>query len=198
MFFFYKFSFFCTSKKIGFNVKLLLEMIIVLLGYMASGKSSVGKLLSQKLNYNLIDLDDYIEDKEGLTVKEIFNEKGEVYFRKKETIYLQELLLLEENTILSLGGGTPCYANNMQNILRSINAKSIYLKGSVPFLSKKLFKKRAKRPLIVNIETEALMAEFVGKHLFERSQFYNKAEIHVNIDNKEKIDIVEEIVLNLV
>lgn len=172
-------------------------MIIVLIGYMGSGKSSVGKILAEKLNYNLIDLDDFIEAEENATVSEIFKNKGEIYFRKKETEYLNELLQLQENTILSLGGGTPCYSNNMEVILNTAHATSIYLKGSLPFLSKKLFKKKAKRPLIAHIETETLMKEFIGKHLFERSQFYNKAEIHIVTDNKSKKEIVEDIILEL-
>lgn len=164
---------------------------------MGSGKSSVGRILAKKLNYNLIDLDDYIEEKENATVKEIFKTKGEIYFRKKETEYLKALLQLEENTVLALGGGTPCFAGNMEAILASDNAVSIYLKGSLPFLAKKLFKKKAKRPLIAHIETEELMTEFIGKHLFERSHFYNKAEKHIVTDNKEKIEIVEDIILEL-
>jgi shikimate kinase len=165
---------------------------------MGSGKSSVGRILAKKLNYNLIDLDDYIEEKEKLTVKEIFKTKGEIYFRKKETEYLKELLLLKQNTVLALGGGTPCFAGNMEAIIASDNAISIYLNGSLPFLSKKLFKKKAKRPLIAHIETEALMTEFIGKHLFERSFFYNKAEIKIVTDNKAKDDIAEEIVAKLI
>ncbi|WP_203258565.1 shikimate kinase [Hyunsoonleella ulvae] len=172
-------------------------MIIVLLGYMGSGKSSVGRILSKKLNYNLIDLDDYIEEKENATVKEIFKTKGEIYFRKKETEHLKDLLKLEDNTVLALGGGTPCFAGNMEAILASNNAVSIYLKGSLPFLSKKLFKKKAKRPLIAHIETEELMTEFIGKHLFERSQFYSQAEHHIITDDKTKPEIVEDIVLEL-
>lgn len=172
-------------------------MIIVLLGYMGSGKSSVGRILAEKLNYSLIDLDDFIEEKEGATVSEIFKTKGEIYFRKKETEYLKELLQLKENTVLALGGGAPCFTGNMEAILASDNAVSIYLKGSLPFLSKKLFRKKAKRPLIAHIETEALMREFIGKHLFERSPYYSKAQYHIDTDDKEKIEIVEAIILKL-
>lgn len=172
-------------------------MIIVLLGYMGSGKSSVGKILAKKLDYNLIDLDDYIIEKENASVSEIFKSKGEIYFRKKETEYLKSLLKMEENTVLALGGGTPCFAGNMEAVLASDSAVSIYLKGSLPFLSKKLFKKKAKRPLISHIESEELMTEFIGKHLFERSYFYNKANIHIITDNKAKTEIVEDIILEL-
>ncbi|GAB1858079.1 shikimate kinase [Flavobacteriaceae bacterium MHTCC 0001] len=172
-------------------------MIIVLIGYMGSGKSSVGKILAKKLNYNLIDLDDFIEEREQATVKDIFKTKGEIYFRKKETVYLKELLKLKEDTVLALGGGTPCFAGNMEAILNTDNVISVYLKGSLPFLSKKLFKKKEKRPLIAHIETESLMAEFIGKHLFERSQFYGKAQHHIITDDKAKSEIADDIISTL-
>lgn len=172
-------------------------MIIVLLGYMGSGKSSVGRILADKLNYNLIDLDDFIEEKEHLSVKEIFRIKGEVYFRKQEAVYLKAILKTNTNTILALGGGTPCFAGNMEAILATPHAHSIYLKGTLPYLSKKLFKKKAKRPLIAHIESEALMTEFIGKHLFERSFFYSKAEYQILTDNKTKKEIAEGIIVKL-
>ena len=173
-------------------------MIIILIGYMASGKTSVGKILAEKLSYKFIDLDDFIEEKEDATVKEVFSSKGEIYFRKMETQYLKELLALkDENIVLSLGGGAPCFGNNMDCVLNENNAVSVYLKGSVSFLANKLINKKAKRPLIAHIETVEEMAEFVGKHLFERMPYYSKAEKHVVIDNKSKPDIVEEILLQL-
>ena len=85
-------------------------MIIVLIGYMASGKSTIGRILADKLNYSFIDLDDYIEEKEQTSVSEIFKSKGEIYFRKLETTSLQALLNNKDNLVLSLGGGTPCYS----------------------------------------------------------------------------------------
>jgi shikimate kinase len=168
-------------------------MIIVLIGYMGSGKSSIGKRLSKKLDYTLVDLDDFIEEKENATVKEIFESKGEIYFRKKEGEYLKQLLKKDKDIILALGGGTPCFGNNMDIILGAESAKSIYLKASIPKLAKKLFKKKAKRPLIAHIKTEQVMAEFIGKHLFERSPFYSKAAFKIITDDKTKDEITEEI-----
>ena len=173
------------------------KMIIVLLGYMGSGKSSVGKILAKKLKYEHIDLDDFIAESEGKSIKKIFKKKGEVYFRKKETKCLKAVLKLKGNIVLSLGGGTPCYANNMELILKNESAVSVYLKGSLPFLVKKLFAKKAKRPLIAHIPSEDLLAEFIGKHLFERSQFYEKARYHVSTDGKEKIEIAEAVISKL-
>ena len=91
-------------------------MILVLMGYMGSGKSTIGKKLSEVLMYNFIDLDDYITKRESLSIQDIFETKGEIYFRKKETEYLMEVLWEESNIILSLGGGTPCYGNNLKII----------------------------------------------------------------------------------
>ncbi len=169
-------------------------MILVLIGYMGSGKSSIGRKLAKKLNYKLIDLDDFIEDKENATVKDIFENKGEIYFRKKEEAYLLELLKLEEDVILSLGGGTPCFGNNMEHILNAQNAKSMYLKASIGKLADKLIEKKAKRPLIAHIETKEELSEFIGKHLFERSHYYSKAEHIVTTDNKSKKEIAQEII----
>jgi shikimate kinase len=172
-------------------------MIIVLIGYMASGKTSIGKKLAKKLNYSFLDLDDFIEAKEDLSVTGIFKTKGEIYFRKQEALYLEELLKTEKDTVLSVGGGTPCYSGNMDVILEAKHVKSIYLKASLKTLADKLMRKKAKRPLIAHIESIEEMSEFIGKHLFERVQFYNQAEIKVSIDNTTKDEVVESIVLEL-
>ncbi|MCF7569275.1 AAA family ATPase [Sabulilitoribacter arenilitoris] len=172
-------------------------MNIVLIGYMASGKTSIGKKLANKLGYNFIDLDDLIEENENLSVTDVFKSKGEIYFRKQEHVYLNKVLNSKDNVVLSVGGGTPCYSNNMNVIVNDDNVKSIYLKASITTLTEKLMRKKAKRPLIAHIETEDAMAEFIGKHLFERVQFYNQAEIQVSIDGKTKDDIVEDIILQL-
>jgi shikimate kinase len=165
-------------------------MKVVLVGYMASGKSSVGKILAERLNHVFIDLDDYIEVNEELTVSEIFAEKGEVYFRLKETEYLTELLNSEDHFVLSVGGGTPCYANNVQLIVE--NSQSFYLKTSIDVLYNRLKKVRKSRPLIANLNLEKLK-EFIAKHLFERSSYYEQAMDSIITDDKNFSEIVEEI-----
>ena len=166
-------------------------MKIILLGYMASGKSSIGKLLSKKINYPLIDLDDYISEKEKMSISEIFSKKGEIYFRNIEHVYLKEILKKDEEYILSLGGGTPCYANNMDEI-KSYNGVSIYLQGNVSTMVKRLIKKKSKRPLIASLGNDKI-PEFVAKHLFERRFFYEQAKHIIKIDNKKKKDVAKEI-----
>jgi len=163
---------------------------------MASGKSSIGKKLAKKLNLPFIDLDEYIANKENLSISDIFRTKGEIYFRKKETAYLNQLLQIKDNFILAVGGGTPCYGNNI-NIINN-NAKSIYLKSSIQTIYDKLSKEKnkRKRPLVAAIENKDLK-EFIAKHLFERTIYYERASFTIMIDNKTKKEIVEEINLNM-
>lgn len=157
---------------------------------MGSGKSHISKILSDKLNFKLIDLDKEISKRNKMTIPEIFDKKGEIYFRKLERETLEEILASEKNTILSLGGGTPVYYNNMEII--NHNSKSVFLRASVSTLTERLSKQKEKRPLIANITDENL-AEFIAKHLFERNDFYNKAQISIITDNRTPKDIVNEI-----
>jgi shikimate kinase len=160
---------------------------------MGSGKSSIGRKLSKKLEYSLIDLDDYMIEKENATVKEIFEGKGEAYFRKKEEKYLCKLLETKGDIILALGGGTPCFGTNMQYVLETKNAKSFYLKGSVSKLTDKLILKKENRPLIATIETKEELTEFIEKHLSDREPHYSKSEYVITTDGKTKNESVDEI-----
>ncbi|WMI65601.1 shikimate kinase [Aestuariibaculum sp. YM273] len=168
-------------------------MILILVGYMASGKSTLGRILAEKLDYDFLDLDDYIEDQEQASISSIFKNKGEIYFRKAETKYLKELLETKTDLILSLGGGTPCYSNNMQIILDAPNANSVYLKASIPTLVNRLKGEKGKRPLVAHIKTDEELTEFIGKHLFERSPFYSQANVVLPTDNKTTKEIIEEL-----
>ncbi|WP_143884744.1 shikimate kinase [Chryseobacterium binzhouense] len=169
-------------------------MIISLLGYMGSGKSHISKILSDEINYKLIDLDKEISKRQKLTIPEIFEKKGEIYFRKLEREVLEEILATRENTVLSLGGGTPAYYNNMEII--NHNSKSIFLMTSVPILSERLSKQKEKRPLIAKIPDEDL-PEFIAKHLFERNAFYSKAQFSIKTDQKTPENIIREIIEKL-
>ncbi|WP_299123265.1 shikimate kinase [uncultured Winogradskyella sp.] len=173
-------------------------MIVVLMGYMGSGKSTIGKELATLLNFRFLDLDDYISDKENASISEVFKTKGEIYFRKKESKYLKELIESSENLVLALGGGTPCYGNNLDIVTNNQNVTLFYLKLSIPNLAKRLFNERAKRPLISHLKSEEDLLEFIGKHIFERVQYYNKAHFTIASDNKSKQDILEEVLMQLI
>ena len=172
-------------------------MNIILMGYMGCGKSSVGKVLSTALTCDFIDFDSYIEKKQGTTISEIFKTKGEIYFRKLEISCLQELLHSNVTiTVISLGGGTPCYGNNI-SMLQSSEARLIYLNTSVQELTKRLWIERENRPLISTQQSYENLEEFVRKHLFERAYYYNQATQTIKTDGKSVETITEEIVSSL-
>ena len=161
---------------------------------MGSGKTLVSKELSILNNFKFFDLDTEISKQNNRSITEIFKEKGEIFFRKTEKEVLEKILSSEKNIILSLGGGTPCYYNNID----SINEKtiSVFLKTNVKTLAQRLSSEKDKRPLIQNISNEDL-PEFIAKHLFERNPFYNQAKITINTDNLSAREIAEEILTQI-
>lgn len=164
---------------------------IILLGYMGCGKSTIAKALSKNIEIPYVDLDEYIEDKAKTTIKNIFKEYGEIYFRKLEHKYFVELLQSDEPIIIGLGGGTPCYANNHE-LLKGDNVLSIYLKASIETLFNRLSLNKSNRPLIAD-KSDAEMKEFIATHLFERSFYYNQAQHIVSVDEKTVEETVSEI-----
>ena len=161
---------------------------------MGSGKTLVSRELSILNNFKIFDLDTEISKQNNRSITEIFKEKGEIFFRKTEKEVLEKILSSEKNIILSLGGGTPCYYNNID----SINEKtiSVFLKTNVKTLAQRLSSEKDKRPLIQNISNEDL-PEFIAKHLFERNPFYNQAKITINTDNLSAREIAEEILTQI-
>ena len=161
---------------------------------MGSGKTLVSKELSILNNFKIFDLDTEISKQNNRSITEIFKEKGEIFFRKTEKEVLEKILSTEKNIILSLGGGTPCYYNNID----SINEKtiSVFLKTNVKTLAQRLSSEKDKRPLIQNISNEDL-PEFIAKHLFERNPFYNQAKITINTDSLSAREIAEEILTQI-
>lgn len=169
---------------------------IILIGYMGSGKSTIARLLSKTMKFEFQDLDDLIEKEINLSVATIFQQKGEVYFRKLEHQFLQKMLQNEQNLILSLGGGTPCFSNNL-DLLKKEGITTIYLKTSIEKLYDRLRNQKTNRPLIANM-SEAEMKEFIAKHLFERSYYYNQAKYVVLTDDKSPEETVLEILSLLI
>jgi len=172
-------------------------MRLVLLGYMGSGKSSVGKLLSETLGYDFTDLDVCIESSEEAVITDVFKDKGELYFRRKEAALLKDLLSKKNKLVLGTGGGAPCYGTVMDDLLAEENVVTIYLKNSLETLTKRLFDEREDRPLIAHLDTENLLNDFIRKHLFERSFYYQRATIILECDSLSAEEIVEKIICEL-
>ncbi|MES2574943.1 MAG: shikimate kinase [Bacteroidota bacterium] len=164
---------------------------IILLGYMGCGKSTIANRLSKTTNIPFVDLDKIIEENTNLSINQIFEQHGEIHFRKLEHEVFVELLNSPENLIIGLGGGTPCYANNHE-LLQGDNVFSIYLKASIETLFNRLVVNKDKRPLIAN-KSEEEMKEFIAMHLFERSFYYNHAQHKVVVDGKTVEETVADI-----
>lgn len=153
-------------------------MIIFLIGFMGCGKSTLGKKLALNIEYNFIDLDVYIQDQECKSINEIFK-NGEDYFRKIERVYLQSAIKTK-NTVIAVGGGTPCYFDNMQ--LMKENGLTIYIDMHPTELISRLRLSKQNRPLIASLQENEL-SNFVFKNLNERKEYYNKA--HKIVDGSD-------------
>ncbi|TRO65432.1 shikimate kinase [Christiangramia sabulilitoris] len=168
-------------------------MKIFLLGYMGSGKSFLGEQLSAEMNMKFIDLDELIVRNEGTSISEIFQKKGEVYFRRVERKTLEDLIELDEDVIVALGGGTPCYGNNMQLIKDSRETTSVYLKLNINTLTDRLLQEKDHRPMISHLKDRDQLLEFIGKHLFERNFYYNQSDYTIDCSEKSAKSIIGEI-----
>jgi shikimate kinase len=155
-------------------------MKIFLIGFMGSGKTHWGRLLALKLELPFFDLDTVITETEKKTISEVFSEKGEEYFRYKEKEVLEELVSDHDEFILSCGGGTPCFFNNIEFMKR--NGKVLWLNTSIDILKERLLKERLARPLIRAIGDIQLKAYIIRK-LSERKIYYEQADVMVNEEN---------------
>jgi shikimate kinase len=153
----------------------LRAMKIYLLGYMGSGKSTVGKLLADQLKLDFIDFDSYIEKETGKSITEIFGNEGEVKFREIEHQFLKKLIR-KANVVISLGGGTPCFHNNMDIINDS--GTSIYLEVDISTLFKRLSNEKNARPLIRNLNDTELK-NFIKINLEKRQIIYKNAQLSI-------------------
>jgi shikimate kinase len=172
-------------------------MKIVLLGYMGSGKSVVGKQLARTLNYSFLDLDTVIAQEEDTTISALFAGKGEIWFRRKENEILKQCIAKNKDLVLATGGGTPCYGDTSQYLSEEKEVLVIYLKASLDTLSHRLIQEKEHRPLIAHLQDAESLRDFIRKHLFERAHFYNKADLVIDTDNKTVEAIVESIVVTL-
>ncbi len=165
---------------------------IILIGYMGAGKTTVGRQLAKALDIPFYDLDWYIEMRYHRKVAEIFAEKGEEGFRDLERRMLHEAAEFE-NVVLSCGGGTPCFFDNME-YMNSL-AETVYLKAAPEVLAMHLKMGKVERPLIKGKAPEEL-EQYIRESLEKREPFYNKAKHTLDVslmDNYEKISITVEL-----
>ena len=161
-------------------------MLIFIIGYMGCGKSSLGHPLSKLFNYKFIDLDTYIEEHNSMSVTKMFHEFGEGYFRRVERDLLINISESEDNCIISTGGGTPCYDDNMDIMNRY--GLTVYLDIDADVLSSRLINSKKKRPLLADKSDDELN-EFVVKSVEKREQYYKKSKINITGRNIKPADI---------
>jgi len=161
---------------------------IILVGYMGSGKTTVGRQLALALGRTFYDLDWYIEMRYHRTVAQIFAERGEEGFRELERNMLHEAAEFED-IVLSCGGGTPCFFDNMDYLNQQ--GQVVYLKADPEVLYKHLLMGKTERPLLKGKSPEELIT-FIREQLEKREPYYTKAKYTLDVslmDNYEKIKI---------
>ena len=161
---------------------------IILIGYMGAGKTTVGKALSKALDIPFYDLDWYIESRRRKTVAQLFAELGEEGFRKIEYNMLHEVAEFED-VIISCGGGTPCFFDNMDYLNQQ--GQVVWLKATPEVLYKHLLMGKGDRPLLRGKSPEELI-DYITEHLREREPFYAKARYTIDVsimDDYEKINL---------
>ena len=149
-------------------------MKIFLIGYMGSGKSTIASILGDILNMNVVDTDSWIEKRYGMSITDIFRDKGEAAFRAMETQCLEELLNSPDSLIVATGGGLPCYNNNIDLIQE--RGISVYLKLSILHIVDRI--KDSDRPLVMSMNKPQLI-HYVQQHLGSRRPCYKRADIKV-------------------
>ena len=153
-------------------------MTIYLIGYMCSGKTTLGTLLKEIANVTFTDLDQYIEESEGKTINEIFDQKGEDEFRNMERAALKEVTETIGG-VIATGGGTPCFFDNMEYMKE--NGNVVYLNCSRKELFDRLKIYKASRPLLKD-KTDDEIKEFIENSLPKREPLYNNASIIIDAD----------------
>ena len=161
--------------------------MIYIIGYMGSGKTTIGKKLAQKIGFPFIDIDEEIKRYTQISITEIFRIYGEIYFRSLEKKILNKI---NTDHVVSCGGGLPIYSNNMDFIIN--NGKSIYLKTPINILFNRLKNNKKERPIIENIEEDEL-EDFIRKQSLQREQIYNKATYTIKTKEKTEDEVLREI-----
>ncbi len=163
---------------------------IYLIGFMGCGKSTLGRKISRALNYEFVDLDQYIESVAGQSVASIFHDKGEEYFRTLETASLQ-YFNDKKYIVLATGGGTPCFNDNLKMMLS--HGCCVYIKMPEGALYQRLHKASPKRPLLQG-KTEDALRSYIHETLLQREEIYMQSHIiadGINLSNTSLIGVLK-------
>ncbi len=158
---------------------------IFLIGYMGSGKSTIGKKLATRMKYDFLDMDAAIEKMTGKTISQIFQSDGEEAFRQLEHSVLLSACA-RKNIVISTGGGAPCYFNNMS--LMNKSGITIYLQMHPDSLIKRIRESKTQRPLLQRVPEENI-SEYIKSHLAQREIFYKEASIIIKGENLKVEDL---------
>ncbi len=163
---------------------------VFLIGYMGSGKSTVGKKLATKLRYSFIDVDSTIEKMTGKSISQIFSEDGEDQFRQLEHSVIKSLCI-RKDVVIATGGGAPCFFDNID--LMNSHGLTVYLKMHPASLAKRIIDSDTERPLLRYVLKEDLPA-YITQHLLKREIFYSKARLKTAGENL-KVDELYQLVV---
>ena len=170
-------------------------MKIFLVGYMGCGKSSLGRKLAKASGASFHDMDSIIEQREGATISDIFQFEGEQYFREQERALIEELGAMSGDMIISTGGGTPAWGDNMER-MNSLG-QAIYLRRTAKQIASRLSPHgRYKRPKLRGLNDEELVA-FMTQNMAEREPFYSRAAHCIDcaeLSDEAIIDVILELV----
>lgn len=165
-------------------------MKIFLLGFMGSGKTHWGQLLSKKLSIPFYDLDEQITSREGKSINEIFETQGEEYFRllEKDTLYI--ITESHDSLIMACGGGTPCYFNNIEYMNQS--GTTVWLDTPIQVLFERLLNQRKHRPLLKDL-SDAQLKAYIIKKFSDRRIYYEQASVIVEEQPVQLDQLIEKI-----
>lgn len=166
-------------------------MLVYLIGFMGSGKTTVAKKIATHLGWELTDLDRLIETRTGLSVEDLFRDKGEHFFRKIESEVLRNIDY-KLNNVVACGGGTPCFYDNMDYMNKT--GLTIYLKMSTGALQNRLSKSISVRPLIKDM-SDGELTSYINKTVTHREEWYGRAAVvtdGLNADISEIISAIQE------
>jgi len=163
---------------------------IFLIGFMGSGKTHWGRLLSEKLGMRFFDLDEQVTEHAGRPIAEIFATDGEEHFRllEKEVLYI--LTESHDNFVMACGGGSPCYFNNIEYMKQS--GTTVWINTPLDTLFERLVNEKDKRPLIKDLSGEQLKG-FIGKKFADRKIYYEQADVTVDEEPVQLEQLIEKI-----